>query len=444
MKVGEERTVGAVRQPSAGLRLEARRSGPLRGDIRVPGDKSMSHRALILGGLAAGETLIEGLLEGEDVLHTAAAVRAFGPDVERLGPGRWRVRGGEWRSPDGPIRCGNAGTAARLLTGAAAGFPLTATFLGDASLSRRPMDRVLGPLCAMGARASGTTLPVTLHGGGLSGIRFVNEPALAQVKSAILLAGLRADGDVEVIEPAPSRDHSERMLRRFGCEIEQEAGRVRLGARRALTGAHVAVPGDPSSAAFPLVAALLCPGSELLLRDLMVNPLRSGLITTLREMGANIALLDERQVGGEPVADLLVRASPLRGAEVPAARAPSMIDEYPILAVAAACAEGTTVMQGLSELRVKESDRLATIVEGLRRCGVIAGTEGDALIVEGCGGPPPGGAAIRTLGDHRIAMSFLILGLAARRPVEIDGASMIATSFPGFAAVMERLGGRIA
>ena len=424
-------------------RLRACRSGPLRGEIRVPGDKSMSHRALILGGLAEGETLVEGLLEGDDVLHTAGAVRAFGPTVERTGPGRWRIVGREWRSPSGPVECGNAGTGARLLMGAAAGFDLQATFTGDASLSRRPMQRVLVPLRAMGARTEGDRLPVTVSGGGLTGITFQNEKASAQVKSAILFAGLNADGEVEVVEPAPSRDHSENMLRAFGCELETGGGRIRLGARRKLFGTRVSIPGDPSSAAFPLAAALLCPGSEVAISSVLVNPLRVGLIDTLREMGAAIDLANPRSVGGEPVADLVVRASRLRAVEVPASRAPAMIDEYPILAVAAAFAEGRTVMHGLGELRVKESDRLAAIVAGLRRCGVNASEEGDSLIVEGLGGPPPGGAEVEAHHDHRIAMSFLVLGLAARAPVAVDSATMIATSFPGFSELIGTLGGRI-
>ena len=426
---------------SGGDRLRASPSAPLRGEIEVPGDKSMSHRALILGGLARGETRIEGLLEGDDVLHTAAAVGAFGAEVERIGPSRWRVRGAEWRSPDGPVDCGNAGTGARLLMGAAAGFPIEATFTGDASLSSRPMERVLGPLRDMGARTEGSRLPVTIRGGGLHGIRFVNARASAQVKSAILLAGLRAEGEVEVIEPAPSRDHSENMLGAFGCEVIREGESIRLGAQRSLTGTSVAVPGDPSSAAFPLVAALLCPGSEVTVRSVMVNPLRAGLFETLLEMGAELELANRRTTGGEPVADVTARASRLRGVEVPAVRAPSMIDEYPVLAVAAAFAEGRTVMHGLGELRVKESDRLAAIIAGLRRCGVDARDEGDTLIVQG--GSPAGGASIEAHHDHRIAMSFLVMGLAAAAPVEVDSAGMIATSFPDFAGLVGSLGGRV-
>jgi 3-phosphoshikimate 1-carboxyvinyltransferase len=423
--------------------LTGSRSEALSGDIHVPGDKSMSHRALILGGLAEGETRISGLLEGDDVLHTANAVRAFGAEVERVGPGEWRVHGCEWRSPDAPIDCGNSGTGARLLMGAAAGFPISATFIGDASLSSRPMERVLAPLRAMGARTEGSTLPVTIHGGGLHGIRFVNEKASAQVKSAILLAGLRAEGEVEVIEPRRSRDHSENMLRAFGCDVEVEGESIRLGARRSLAATDVAIPGDPSSSAFPVVAALLVPGSRISIRNVMVNPLRAGLIVTLIEMGAEISLENERVEGGERVADLTIAASRLSGVEVPAERAPSMIDEYPILAVAAAFARGTTVMHGLAELRVKESNRLAAVVAGLRACGVDAREEGDSLIVEGPGGAPRGGAEVSAHHDHRIAMSFLVMGLAAEQPVQVDSAEMIATSFPDFVALMLSIRARI-
>lgn len=419
-------------------------SRELCGSMNMPGDKSMSHRALILGGLASGETRIHGLLEGDDVLHTAAAVRAFGATVEKLGTGEWRVHGGEWRSPDGPVDCGNSGTGARLLMGAAAAFPIRATFTGDASLSGRPMERVLGPLRAMGTRTEGSTLPVTIEGGNLHGIRFVNEKASAQVKSAILLAGLGASGDVEVVEPSASRDHSENMLRAFGCDVETGNGVVRLGERRRLTGTDVLVPGDPSSAAFPAVAATLVPGSRVTIRKVMVNPLRTGLFTTLREMGADLQLTAERTEGGEAVADLVVSSSSLRGVEVPASRAPSMIDEYPILAVAAAFASGRTVMHGLAELRVKESNRLAAVVAGLRACGVEAREEGDSLIVEGTGAPPPGGASIQAHHDHRIAMSFLVMGLAAREPVSVDSAGMIATSFPNFVPLMRSIGAAIA
>lgn len=427
--------------------LRADASGPLRGRIAVPGDKSISHRALILGGMAEGETRIEGLLEGDDVLATAAAVRALGAEVDRLGEGVWRVRGGAWRSPAAPIDCGNSGTGARLLIGAVAGRPVTATFTGDESLRGRPMKRVTGPLSEMGARfEGGETLPITVHGGGLGGLDFDNAKSSAQVKSAILLAGLGTDGDVEVTEARPSRDHSENMLTAFGCEVIRDAAdggtRVRLGARRTLKGADILVPGDPSSAAFPLVAALIVPGSEVTVHGVLLNPLRAGLFETLIEMGADLKIESRRIVGGEVVADITARASALRGVTVPAGRAPSMIDEYPILAVAAAFAEGETVMHGLEELRVKESDRLAAILAGLAVCGVTARAEGDTLVV--AGGVPAGGGSVTTHGDHRIAMSFLVLGLAARDAVTVDRPDMIATSFPGFEPLMRGLGARIA
>jgi 3-phosphoshikimate 1-carboxyvinyltransferase len=423
--------------------LGSSRSGPLRGDFEVPGDKSMSHRALILGGMADGETRISGLLEGDDVLHTADAVRALGAEVERRGPGEWTVRGAEWQSPTGPVNCGNSGTAARLLMGAVAGFPISATFAGDSSLSGRPMERVLAPLRAMGARTDGSTLPVTIHGGGLHGIRFVNEKSSAQVKSAILLAGLRASGDVEVVEPVPSRDHSENMLRTFGCDVRSEGGVISLGDRQTLSAADVVIPGDPSSAAFAIVAALIVPGSEITIRNVMANPLRTGLITTLREMGANLKLENEQSKGGEAVGDLTVTASVLEGVDVPAGRAPSMIDEYPILAIAAVFARGRTVMHGLAELRVKESDRLAAVIAGLRACGVDAWDEGDSLIVEGVGGPPLGGGQVRAHHDHRIAMSFLVMGLGSQQGVSVDSGDMIATSFPDFVRLMRTLGAQI-
>ena len=366
-----------------------------------------------------------------------------GPRWSALAQGEWRIRGAPWRSPAGPIDCGNSGTGARLLMGAAAGYPIEVTFTGDASLSRRPMARVLDPLRQMGADAEGSTLPVTIRGGDLRGIRFVNDKASAQVKSAILLAGLRADGDVEVIEPRRSRDHSENMLRAFGCEVLTDGDSIRLGQRRSLTGTSIEIPGDPSSAAFPIVAALTVPGSEVRIRNVMVNPLRTGLFRTLEEMGADIRFENRRVHGGEPVADVVVRSSELHGVDVPAERAPSMIDEYPILAVAAAFAGGRSVMHGLAELRVKESDRLAAIVAGLRACGVEAREEGDSLIVEGSGGPPPGGARVLAHDDHRIAMSFLVMGLAAKRPVSVDSADMIATSFPDFVPLMRSLGADI-
>ena len=422
-------------------------SPPLRGSVDPPRDKSISHRALILGALAKGETRIDGLLESLDVQRTAEAIRAFGATVEREAPGRWRVRGAEWRSPARDIDCGNSGTAARLLLGATAGFPIAARFTGDESLRRRPMARLLGPLADMGAvleSGDGGRLPVTLRGGKLRGLRFDSPLASAQVKSAVLLAGLRAEGPVEVVEREPSRDHTERMLRAFGCDVDFAPGRARLGGCRALTGTSVKVPGDPSSAAFPLVAALLVPGSRVALRSVLANPLRAGLVETLLEMGADLRASRPRPFGEEEAVDFEACFSRLRGVDVPAGRAPRMIDEYPILAVAAAAAEGVTRMRGIGELRAKESDRLAAIVDGLRACGVGASANGDDLIVEGCGGSPRGGAAVQARGDHRIAMSFLVLGLAARAPVTVDSGAMIPTSFPGFVEAMAGLGASVA
>ena len=431
-------------EAESGARLTASRHAPLRGSVDVPGDKSMSHRALILGALASGETRISGLLEGADVLHTANAVRAFGATAERIAPRSWRVLGANWKSPGAPVDCGNSGTGARLLMGAAAAFPISATFCGDGSLSSRPMERVLGPLRSMGARTEGTTLPVTIHGGQLHGIRFVNEKASAQVKSAILLAGLGASGEIEIVEPSPSRDHSENMLRAFGCEVETDNDVIRLGRKRTLTGTSLVIPGDPSSASFPIVAALITPSSTIRINGVMVNPLRTGLFATLIEMGADLRLENRRTAGGEDLADLVASASSLSGVEVPASRAPSMIDEYPILAIAASFASGRSVMHGLAELRVKESNRLAAMIAGLRACGVDAWEDGDSLHVEGQGGAPRGGASIEAHHDHRIAMSFLVMGLASEHAVSVDSADMITTSFPDFAASFRSLGADIA
>jgi len=430
--------------------LTARRGGPLRGAVRAPGDKSISHRALILGALARGVTEIEGLLEGEDVLATARAMRAFGAEVERLGEGRWRVRGqGGFVEPSDVIDCGNAGTGARLIMGAAAGFDLAATFTGDGSLRGRPMNRILKPLGVMGARwicRAGGRLPLTLQGGGLAGIEYRLPEPSAQVKSAVLLAGLQAGGETVVIEPEATRDHTERMLRAFGAEVavSDAAGErtIRLKSGQALTGVKIAVPGDPSSAAFPLVAALVTPGSEVTVQGVLLNPLRTGLFETLREMGADLAFSNLRDDGGEPVGDVTARHSRLTGVDVPLERAPSMIDEYPILAAAAAFAEGPVRMRGIGELRVKESDRIALMAAGLAACGVAVAEEPEGLIVTGAGGAA-GGARVTTHGDHRIAMSHLILGLAAQAPVTVDEPGMIATSFPGFVELMRGLGGEI-
>ncbi len=429
--------------------LHARRGGPLRGRVRAPGDKSISHRALILGALALGRTEVEGLLEGADVLATAAAMRSFGAAVTRTGPGAWMVEGrGGFAEPAEVVDCGNAGTAVRLILGAAAGFPLAATFTGDGSLRRRPMGRVLEPLGRMGAQAlarDGARLPLTLRGGGLRGVDYAPPTSSAQVKSAVLLAGLRAEGRTVVREAERTRDHTERMLRAFDREVETAAegagGRVAVqGSAAPLAPARVEVPGDPSSAAFPLAAALLVPGSEVAVERVLLNPLRTGLYDTLREMGADLAVEDAGERGGEPVGTLRARAGGLRGVVVPPERAPSMIDEYPVLAAVAAFADGPTVMRGVGELRVKESDRIALTAASLRACGVEVEEETDGLIVHGRGRPPAGGAVVATGGDHRIAMSALVLGLAAEREVAVDEAGMIATSFPGFAELMRGLG----
>ena len=434
--------------------LNSGTAAPLGGDITVPGDKSISHRALMIGALAVGETAIDGLLEGEDVLATAEALRRLGAGVHRDGPGAWRVDGvgaGGLSAPDDILDLGNAGTSARLLLGMLATHDLTAHLTGDASLRRRPMGRVTEPLSRMGAvfeTRPGGRLPLLVHGArDPLPIEYVLPVPSAQVKSAVLLAGLNAPGETTVVETQPSRDHTERMLRHFGWEVRTEAAngasRITVSGYQEPSAAHVSVPADPSSAAFPGIAALIVPGSEITIRNVGLNPLRAGLYATLKEMGANLEIADPREISGEPVGDLVFRAGPLKGVEVPAERAPSMIDEYPILAVAAAFAEGPTRMAGLAELRVKESDRLAAIATGLDACGVAATIEGDDLIVEGRGAPPAGGAKVAADHDHRIAMAFLVLGLAAERPVMIDDASPIATSFPGFAEMMNGLGARI-
>ncbi len=386
--------------------------------------------------------MISGLLESEDVLATAAAVRAFGPRVERFGPGRWRVIGAPWRSPAGPIDCGNSGTSARLLMGAAAAHGLTATFTGDASLIRRPMRRVRAPLEAMSARFDGgDTLPLTLQGSVTRGIDHVNTPASAQVKSAILLAGLGTDQPVTVAEPVPSRDHTEIMLRHFGADVDTDGRLTRLGPRRTLTGQLVGVPGDPSSAAFAWAAAAIVPGSEVTTEGVLLNPLRSGFIMALQRMGADLRLDNVRGAQGETIGDVRVRFGPLFGAEFTPEEIPSMIDEIPILAAIAACARGETRIEGLDELRHKESDRLTLMAEGLSACGVDARAEGDTLVIQG--GAVRGGATVQTMGDHRIAMAHLVLGLAAEHPVIVEEAEMIATSFPTFREAMRSIGAQI-
>ena len=428
---------------------------PLSGEALVPGDKSISHRALMFGAMAVGTTDITGLLEGEDVLRTAAAMRALGAEVENRGGGHWRVAGrgiGGLVEPADVLDMGNSGTAARLLCGLLAGHPLFAVMTGDASLRKRPMKRVTEPLSATGARFStreGGRLPLAVEGAADPlPLDYTLPVASAQVKSACLLAGLSARGITRVVEHEATRDHTENMLRHFGATVQVGLaghGRViELTGQPELVAAPVMVPGDPSSAAFPAVAALLVPGSDILLRGVGMNPLRAGLFATLIEMGADITRLDERLEGGEPVADLRVKASALRAVDVPAERAPAMIDEYPILAVAAAAARGTTRMRGLKELRVKESDRLSATAALLAANGVTVTVEGDDMIVDGAGGPPAGGGDVVTHMDHRIAMSALVLGLASRAPVRVDDAAFIETSFPGFAALMNRLCGEAA
>ncbi len=437
----------------AAAALTASASGPLRGRIKPPGDKSISHRALILGLLSVGETVIEGLLEGDDVLRTAAACRALGADVARTGAGRWRVKGcgvGSLLAPEKALDFGNSGTGMRLMMGVVGGHAIEARFDGDDSLRRRPMRRILDPLVLMGVEVltetEGGRCPILLKGTAEPvPIEYRTPVASAQIKSAVLLAGLNSPGRTVVVETEASRDHTEKMLTFFGASVEIEpfgaAGRrIALEGRPELRPAPVAVPGDPSSAAFILVAATIVPGSDVIVESMMMNPLRTGLLATLLEMGADIAIIDRRAEGGEEVADLRVRSAALRGVDVPADRAPSMIDEYPILAVAAAFAAGETRMRGLGELRVKESDRLEAVAAGLRAAGLDPRISGDDLIVAGREGDVAGGGVVATHLDHRIAMSFLCLGLAARKPVTIDDAGMIATSFPAFRTDLERLG----
>ncbi len=433
--------------------LTARRSRPLQGRARVPGDKSISHRALILGALTVGESTVSGLLEGEDVLHTADALRALGARVERCSDGIWRIHGvgvGGFISPSGPLYFGNSGTGVRLAIGALAGCPVTASFNGDASLRKRPMRRVLDPLERMGARvieaAEDGRLPLTIQG-ARDPIPIVYEPPVpsAQLKSAVLLAGLAAPGETTVIEAEATRDHTERMLKHFGVKVTskpqgEHGRRITVQGQPELEPANVIVPADPSSAAFPLVAALLVPGSDVTLEAVMTNPLRTGFYTTLKEMGAKIETLATRDDGSEEVADLRVTACALKGVDVPAVRAPSMIDEYPILAVAASFAEGTTRMRGLKELRVKESDRLEASAAMLRGNGVEVVIEGDDMIINGKPNVAGGGEVVTHM-DHRIAMAALVMGLATEQPVRIDDSAAIATSFPGFVELMRSLGG---
>ncbi|MEW9919587.1 3-phosphoshikimate 1-carboxyvinyltransferase [Marimonas sp. MJW-29] len=431
--------------------------GPLTGTAEVPGDKSISHRSLILGALSVGETTIEGLLEGQDVLDTAKAMRAFGAEVTEHGGGRWSVQGvgvGGFAEPSQVIDCGNSGTGVRLIMGAMATSPITATFTGDASLNGRPMARVTDPLALFGCAAvgrSGGRLPMTLVGAREPvPVRYTVPVPSAQVKSAVLLAGLNAPGKTVVIEAEATRDHTERMLAGFGAEItveEKDEGRViTLTGQPELCPQHIEVPRDTSSAAFPVCAALVVPGSDVLVPGIGLNPTRAGLFTTLREMGADLTYENEREEGGEPVADLRARFSPnLKGIEVPPERAASMIDEYPVLSVVAAFAEGLTVMRGVKELRVKESDRIEAMATGLRANGIDVEDGPDWWTVTGKGhGNVPGGALVASHLDHRIAMSFLILGMASQESVRVDDGGPIATSFPIFEPLMQGLGARIA
>jgi 3-phosphoshikimate 1-carboxyvinyltransferase len=436
--------------------LISRRAAALTGRPRIPGDKSISHRALMFGALAVGESVVEGLLEGDDVLRTAAAMRALGAEVERLGEGHWRLFGrgvGGLMEPADVLDMGNSGTGARLLMGLVATHPFTTFFTGDASLRSRPMRRVSEPLSRLGAHfvsREGGRLPLAIVGTAHPvPITYELPVASAQVKSAILLAGLNSPGETTVIEREATRDHTELMLRNFGASVRIEprdncCRAITVTGFPELTGRPVVVPADPSSAAFPAVAALLVEGSELCLPGIGVNPLRAGLYRALIEMGADIRFENGRDQAGEPVADLMVRASRLKGIDVPAEWAPSMIDEYPILAVAASFAEGTTRMRGLAELRVKESDRLTAMARGLAACGVAVEEEKDSLIVHGTGRRPAGGSTVTTHFDHRIAMAFLVMGMASEQPVIVDDAEAIDTSFPVFVELMNGLGARIA
>ena len=440
----------------------ARKSSALSGTARVPGDKSISHRSMMFGGLASGETRVTGLLEGEDVMRTAAAMKAMGAHIEKRGA-EWVIRGtgnGALLQPEGPLDFGNAGTGSRLTMGLVGTYDMETTFIGDASLSGRPMGRVLEPLRQMGVQVlkatPGDRMPITLHGPKHAApITYRVPMASAQVKSAVLLAGLNTPGITTVIEPVMTRDHTEKMLKGFGANLSVETDErgvrhIFIEGQGKLTGQTIAVPGDPSSAGFPLVAALIVPGSDIVIENVLMNPTRTGLLLTLQEMGGQIDILNPRNAGGEDVADLRVRYSELKGVTVPPERAPSMIDEYPVLAVAASFAEGETLMQGLEELRVKESDRLAAVANGLKLNGVDC-TEGEATLAvrgkpggKGLGGHPNGqDTTVQTHLDHRIAMSFLVMGLATEKPVTIDDAAMIATSFPEFMGLMTGLGAEI-
>jgi 3-phosphoshikimate 1-carboxyvinyltransferase len=436
--------------------LRAHRANALRGSVRVPGDKSMSHRALILGTLARGTTRISGLLEGEDVLATADAMRQYGAKIARgedsAGSPIWTVEGvgvGALLEPEQVIDCGNAGTGVRLIMGMAAAYPFASTFTGDGSLRKRPMKRVLDPLQEMGVQVlarDGGLLPLTIRGNETPlPVTYTVPMPSAQVKSAVLLAALSTEGTTTVIEPIPTRDHSERMIKGFGGDLTVEENAdgsrtIRVEGGKVLQAQNVTIPADPSSAAFPLVAALIAPDSDVVIQDVMLNPTRTGLITTLQEMGADLTITNRRIEGGEELADITARTSQLKGMTVPAERAPSMIDEYPVLAVAASFAEGETHMPGLHELRVKESDRLAAVVDGLTANGVATEHGEDWLTVTGMAGAVPGGGTVVTHLDHRIAMAFLVMGFASQQPVTADDGRVIATSFPAFEGLMSDLG----
>lgn len=435
--------------------LTSHLSDPLSGAVRVPGDKSISHRALMLGAVALGQTRITGLLEGEDVLCTAEAMRAMGAKVERLENGEWVVNGmgvGGLLAPDRDLDMGNSGTAVRLLMGLVAGQGIKVTFKGDASLSSRPMNRVITPLVQVGAvfeASEGGRLPLTMHGAeDPMPITYELPVASAQVKSAVLLAGLNAPGETVVVEPKPTRDHSEKMLTHFGAQVTVEkldggARRITLKGQPELEGRDVIVPADISSAAFPLVAACIVEGSDITVTNVGLNSLRAGVVETLKDFGANIEIFNQRIEAGEIIGDVRVVSGPLQGCVVPASRAPAQIDEYPVLFAAAACAQGESRFEGLEELRVKESDRLSVMAEGLRACGVDLEEGDDWLVIRGVGGTDkrvPGGAEVASKLDHRIAMSFLVLGLAAEKTITVDDASPIDTSFPGFRNLMENLG----
>ena len=445
-----------MQAPEIARPLEARRAGPLRGKIEVPGDKSVSQRALILGALAVGKTQIRGLLEADDVIATATAMRGFGAEVTRERDGEWCVYGvgvGGFGEPQDVVDFGNSGTGARLSMGAMATTPITAVFTGDASLKNRPMGRVLEPLTRFGSvytARTGGYLPVTLRGAGRPiAIEHKVEVASAQVKSALLLAALNAPGNSRIIQSIPTRDHTERMLKAFGATVAVEpiegGGEViTIAGEAELQPCEVLVPRDPSSASFPIAAALLVADSEIALPGMLLNPRRTGFLETLREMGAHIEIGESRQSGGEEVGDLIVRASALRGVDIPPERAPAMIDEYPMVAVVAAFAEGRTTLRGLGELRVKESDRLTGMARGLEAIGVRVEVRDDTLVVEGRGvDGVPGGAVVAAQQDHRLAMAFLVAGMAARAPISVDDATMVRTSFPQFRRLMRELGGEI-